>query len=209
MPDVKRRWMLEAIAIFVVTAGLAVIINSLVGYDFHTEYSISRYVGLETWSAMLFAVGNFVVAYAILQYLYALGEAWRMSKWFYWVAVIMAIALIGLSMCPVGYFDPEWASYGASAPSRIHELCSRIMFAAMLFVTVAVALRRSTSKETRIANLVFIVYGGICLMGYLTKASWFTSAMLLFESLYLLSFMILCLFARRSVLQAKGVNDGN
>lgn len=211
MPEVKRRWMLEVILLFVSTASLAVIVNSLLGYGFHTEFSISRYVGLETWSAIVFALGNFVVAYLMVQYLYALGEAWKMSRWFYWLVVVMAIALIGLSVCPVGYFDSEWASYGTSAPSRIHELCSRLMFAMMLFVTMAVALRRDTSKETRFANLIFVAYGLLCLFGYLTKGAWFVNALLFFESSYLLSFMVLCLFARRSVVRRvrKGAENGN
>ena len=90
----QKKWMLLAIGIFLVTSLLAITINSL-SYGWHIEYSISRYVGLETWSAVLFALGNIVVAGLFGKYLFAVGEAWRMPKWFYVVVVVTAMALLG------------------------------------------------------------------------------------------------------------------
>ena len=44
------QWIVLAGLILFVTSVLAVAINSL-KYGFHIDYTISRYVGLETWSA--------------------------------------------------------------------------------------------------------------------------------------------------------------
>lgn len=200
----NKKLMFLAMAVFVLTATLAVAVNSLTGYGLHLDYSISRYVGLETWSALMFALGNFVVAVAMLYYMYEVGQAWRMPRVFYWCVIIMAMALIGLSVCPIGYFDPAGAVYGTSAPSLIHHTCSRIMFVMMLVVVMMVVLSTRAHRETKYWGIMYLVYGIVCVLGYFTKADWFQGAMLIFESLYLLGFMVLGLkFKKREVEDGK------
>lgn len=192
----NKKLMWSALAIFVVTSGIAVTINSLLGAGLRFDYTISRYVGLETWSAVVFALGNFVVAGMMLKYLYGMAEIWKMPRWVYWLIVVMLVSLIGLSVCPIGYFDPEWAKYGTSAPSLIHGLCSRVMFASMLVVVTMVVLCTLASKWTRIFAIVFVVYGAFCLYGYFSKVAWFEHTVLVFESLYLFGFMVMCLMLK-------------
>lgn len=187
----RRHLMLYAMMIFLTTGTLAVAVNSLLGYGFHTEYSISRYVGLEAWSAVMFALGNLVVAGLMVRYLYSLGETWKLPRWFFWVVVIMAGALICLSAWPVGYFDVP--GMGKSVPTRVHETSSKLMFAMMLVVAIVIMTTKQAQKWCRLAGLVFLIYGVICVVGYLTHASWFMNVMLFFEAAYLLSFMVLCL----------------
>lgn len=183
----KRGLMLGAIGLFVLTATLAVVINTLAGYGFHLEYSISRYVGLETWSAVLFALGNFLVAAWIAQYLDYLGRIWEMPRWFFWVIVVMVAALVGLSVCPLGYFDR--APGVKSMPTLVHELASRLMFSMMMVVAAAMLVK---GKIGTAGGVAFLVYGVLCVLGYLLKAPWFMNMMLIFESGYLLGFMVLC-----------------
>lgn len=188
----QKRWMLEAIGVFVSTSLLAVTFNSL-QYGWHWDYSISRYVGLETWSAILFALGNVLVAGLFGRYLYTVSEKWQMPRWFYWVTVVMAMALIGLSVCPIGYFDLVGTGYASSAPSRIHEICSRLMFFCMLLMAFTVQWRGCVQTRVRCCCVMFVLYGFLCLSGYFLKADWFVQSVLVFESAYLLGFMILCL----------------
>lgn len=187
----QRKWMLMAIGIFLTTALLAIIINSL-RYGWHWGYSISRYVGLETWSAVLFALGNVVVAGLFGKYLYTVGRAWRMPKWFYVLVVIMAAALLGLSACPIGYFDPVGAEFGTSAPSYIHKVCSRLMFACMLVMAFVWQWSNVVQLKIRRWCVTFVAYGIFCVLGYCLGSSWFFPAMLVFESVYILGFMVLC-----------------
>lgn len=191
----KLMWL--ALGIFLTTSGLAVTINSLAISGLHFDYTISRYVGLRSWSAIVFAVGNFVVAGAMLKYLYGVAEVWGMPRWAYWLIVVMLVALIGLSVCPIGYFDPVGAKYGTSAPSLIHGICSRVMFFSMLVMIMTVALGALTSRRTRVLALAFVVYGLFCLYGYFSRAEWFENVVLVFESLYLVGFMVMCLGLRK------------
>lgn len=191
----KRRLILVALAVFVATAGLAVILNStLCGYGFHLEYSISRYVGLETWSAILFALGNLVVAGCLLSYLYYLAEIWQLPRWFNWLVVVMAVTLIMLSVCPVGYFDP--APGMKSMPTWAHEMSSRTMFLAMLLAAVTLMLCGRAQAGTRRRALIFATFGVVYICAYIAKMGWLRDLLLVFESLYLLWFMALCLTSR-------------
>lgn len=198
---VARRWLMAgAIGIFLFTALMGIILNSTVmGYGFHAEYSISRYVGLETWSAILFGLGNVVTMVLLLYYLYEMGENLKMPRIYFWLVVLMAAGLIGLLSCPVGYFDLPGAPYASSAPSKVHEIGSRLMFLAMLVSEMIVLSSGLIDKRTRIFSVVFVIYGLICVFGYLTKATWFLNALVFFEMMYLLSFMVICLVSRRKV----------
>lgn len=189
----EKRGIILAAGVFLLTALMAIIGNSLLGYGFQPTFSISHYVGLETWSAVIFAAGNFVVAFFMLYYLFLVGEKWGFRKWFFWVIVLMAIGLIGLSMCPIGYYDLEGAGWATSAPSRVHEICSRGMFVMMLIISARFASAQAVSKGTKVASLVFLLYGLFCVYGYLGGAGWFARHILLFESGYLLGFLALCL----------------
>lgn len=182
-----------ALAIFAICPTLAVVVNSLVGYGFHSNYSISRYVGLETWSAILFALGNLAVAILMIYYLYRLGERWQVARGYYWLVVVLVIALLGLSACPIGYFDLPGEAYASSSLSIIHEVCSRTLFLAMLVLVVIFALQDQVSPRVRSLGVVFLVYGAICVAGYLLHADWFVEALLFFEATYLLGFMLACL----------------
>lgn len=64
-----------AILTFVLTTVLVVAVNSYMRKAFMPEYSISRYVGTETWSAIVFALANLVVAFSVLAYLYRVGRS--------------------------------------------------------------------------------------------------------------------------------------
>lgn len=187
----ERRPIVVALLAFVLTTVAAVTINSWLRQAFTPSYSISRYVGSETWSAIVFALANVVVAVNVLSYLYLVGERWRLARVYFWLVVAMMVGLIGLSACPVGYFDT--AGYATSVPSHVHEVSSRMMFCCMLAVAGMIVLCQRASRATRMAAAVYVAYGVVCILGYLTKAQWFLQHLLLFESCYLFGFLAFCL----------------
>ena len=189
--EIKQKGlMLTALGIFLVEVVGIVGVNSLMGHGVHLAWTISRYVGLETWSAVVFAVLNLIVMLAMLYYLYGVGESWQMKRGFYILVVAIVLALVGLSACPLGYFDMAGS---VSLVSRIHEFCSRLMFVLMLILVLVVMMCRRATRTTQILAGVFICYGLVCAFGFLTRASWFIGGGLIFEAVYLLGFMGWCL----------------
>lgn len=192
----KWPWLMTvAIGMFCLGAVLAILGNGwILHYGWHVDYSISRYVGLEAWSAIVFMLTNMVVMLAMRRELFAMGAKMSARKWYYWLVVAMLIALIGLSAFPVGYFDPMGAMYASSTLSKVHEICARGMFIAMLIVTAVVVLNNKMPRMTRRIAGGFLVYGMFCLLGYLAKFRWFAQWVLVFEGLYILGFMTWCWF---------------
>lgn len=207
MIRVQKKGMLVAIGVFLGTSLLAVVVNSL-SYGWHLGYSISRYVGLEAWSTLIFALGNVVVSGLFGGYLYTISEAWRMPKWFYVLVVLTIVALLGLSACPIGYFDAPGAEYGSSVPSVVHQICSRLMFTCMLIMAFVWQWCGNIEMSSRRWCATFVLYGVFCAIAYLLRADWFFQMTLIFESAYILSFMILCWGLRSKDLTKERINDG-
>ncbi len=193
----RKLWLVLGLAVFLVTASLAVAINATCyGHGWHTETSISRYVGYETWSAVIFALGNFVMAGVLLKCLWRLGGVWKMPRIYYYMSLVMVVSLIGLSMCPVGYFDVNGQR---STISVLHELCSRAMFLMMLMVAGMLVWKSVGSEKARLAAGIYFVYGVICLIGYLTKGKWFLSYLLIYETMYIAGFVMMLICQRERI----------
>lgn len=186
-----RRWRLfAALAVFLTVSWAAIFINSFIvgkhGWDL--SWSISRYVGSETWSAVVFALANVYVGAVMGRYLWRLGTNWGMGRLYYYCVLTMVVALLMLSFCPIGYFDIDGKK---SVISFIHELSSRTMFVMMLIVVGMLARNSNSTKLTRRAAMIFLVYGAVWIGGYMTKSEWMASVMLIMESVYITSFMLI------------------
>lgn len=179
-----------ALATFLATAFAAILANSsIMGHGFHLEYSISHYVGLETWSAVMFTIGNFFVAAFFGTYLWRLGEAWGMPRVFYYLIVIMVVGLLALSFCPSGYFDVEGGS--KNLITWIHEISSRTMFIAMMLMAALIAMWKKASRLAHAICVSYVVYAIICIIGYFTQGEWFLQGLMIYETVYLAAFMIM------------------
>ena len=187
------QWIVLADLILFVTSVLAVAINSL-KYGFHIDYTISRYVGLETWSAIVFGLGNVMVAYLSFRFLMWIQVRGKVPKWLMLIlAGIFVVGLLGLSACPMGYFDEPGSPYGSSVPSFIHNRCSRIMFFSMLVLAAVIAAKLKLSKKMQIALAAYIIYGLFCVLAFLGHVGWFGQGILVFESSYIFGFFGVCL----------------
>lgn len=186
--NAKMVWV--ALAIFVTTELIAIVGNNLLGRPWSLHYSISRHVGFSFWSSMIFAVGNFVVSALVGQYLWKVGEKWRMPRGFYYLVVVMVVGLLGLSFCPLGIAD---VGTKVGMVSNFHQVFSRLMFLMMLMVAMMLALHLRTNEATRVVCMVFVTYGIICMVGMLCGLEWFEQLVLVWETLFFVIFMALLL----------------
>lgn len=198
--NLARRKLLLAMGIFWTVVVLAVLINSSAYIGTARPWlfgnSISWYVGSRTWSALLFALGNFILAILMSQFLWSLGMAWKMPRAYFFFVTLLVVALAWLSVFPLGYFDSE---AGESLISYLHKAGSRTMFFVMA-VTVAFLMIRAKSKSLRIALAVFVGYAVFCAVAVLMGIGVFNAGLLLFESIYILTFMILVLWCGKEKL---------
>lgn len=182
----KRR-LVVALVVFLTTSLAAVVLNSfLLGYGFTFGRSISRYVGFEVWSSVVFALGNFFAAGATGAFLWCLGELWKLPRIYYYSVILMVLGLVWLSLCPIGLCD---YANEKSLISLIHELSSRAMFIMMMVTAGLLALRPYGTSNSRAICITYVIYGLICIAGYLTHGDWFESRVLIFETLYIAGFV--------------------
>ncbi len=195
--------------ILLMTSLLAVVVNSF-SYGFHLNYTISRYVGLETWSAIVFGLGNIGVAYLSFRFLLWIQQETKIPKWLIWLlAGIFVVGLLGLSACPMGYFDEPGSAYGSSVPSFIHNRCSRMMFFSMLVLTAVLAAKLRLGKKMQIVLAAYIIYGLFCTLMFLSNVGWFSGGVLLFESTYIFGFFAVCLGCGRKLGNKKFKKEEN
>lgn len=206
MTRAKRESMVNALTVFMSTALIAIVANSINGYGFHLNYSISRYVGLEAWSSLMFGISNVIVAVLMARYLWSLGRTWKMWKIYYVVVVVMIVMLLGLSICPIGRFDNIYQ--GEPGPvSIVHEYCSRIMFSMMIVTAFFWVISGRVGRKTWWAAVLYVMMGMVYALAFVAERAWLRSGMLIFESSFLIGFMVLCLFARGKSAEALTVME--
>lgn len=182
------KWLIVgAMMVFIGTAFLGIAINSTVfRYGFDISESISHYVGLEIWSAILFTLGNIFVTIFMGRYLWQLGLAWKMPRVFYWLIVTLAATLIALSVCPTGMFD---VGDSISIISWVHILTSRAMFITMMLIAAMIVICRHANRSAHLVNVLYLIYAVVCIVGFMTEAPWFMSNVMIFETLYIVALM--------------------
>lgn len=183
-----KRGLLASLVLFVMVSMMIVIANSLSGYGLHWDYSISKYVGLELWSSITFVLSNIIVAAVVGRYAWKLGVSWRMPRIYFYCVFVMVVALIWLSMCPTALCDFDGK---ISLISWMHHISSRTMFLMMLIVGVMLMFTKRADERSRTWSAIFVAYGVVCMLGYLTNGSWFV--LLVWESLYIDSFLVMLL----------------
>lgn len=183
----KRHYVKMALAIFLVVVTAVVMIYCFRDGGFHTEYSISRYVGREMWSAGVFLVGNLVIVGLMYKYVM---EVWRKyGKLWLTLMAVMMVCFVGLSLCPLGLFDTNYGEYGVV--SSLHQIFARGMFIAMAVIVLVMGVRLFGKRKKMV--WVCFAYVGLAMilgvMSVLTKVFWDLNFIL--ESLYICLFMIM------------------
>lgn len=187
-----QKKLLLAMGIFGATSLAAVIINAGAYQGAARPWllgnSISWYVGSRVWSAIFFALGNLAVAILIGRYLWMLGKLWQMPRVYFYFIFLVIVALIWLSVFPLGLFDTPTSK---STISYFHEAGSRTMFFAMALVLFLLALKCRSHKLLKICLASFVIYAIFCAVATLAEVKCFLAGLLFFEAFYIIAFMIL------------------
>lgn len=196
-----RRWpILVALGMFLVGGGTAVVRGILVeayvgrAQAWALGNTISYYVGTSTMTAVFFAMLNFVTVGLIWYYLWQMGRVWQMPRVYHYLMMILAVAFVWLSVCPVYYAD---FMGHVSLVSRMHEVASRTMFLTMALITLLIASRPEASTSTRVLGVAYLVFAVISIFGHLTYGAWFMPAILIWETSYILAFFLLIAVAKK------------
>lgn len=160
----------------------------LCGFGVHMNYSISRYVGLSPWSAILFLlcnIANFVLIFKALRLLdekYNFGLLWRI------ISFIMILALLVLSAFPVGLHDEIWGNFGPV--SIVHRTSAGVMFVSAILVMLLSLPKLKQKLHLIIAFVAFAFYGVFFVVGFKFGLSLVTDNMFIPEALFLLLFLL-------------------
>ena len=192
----KTKDLIKIVAgIFVVSVLVIVLSHSfLEGYGFNLNFSISRYIGLEHWSAFFFFFCNLLNGCLLAQIFLSLGKKWKMNLLWKIAVFAVLLGLIVLSACPVGLFDETWGDFGTV--SVLHRTFASVMFVSSLVVT-ALTLPKVKDKKFILSGLAFIIYGVIFVICFKLEVEWFMNIFLPLEALFLGWFVFLIGFLEK------------
>ena len=190
MPE--KTYIKLAIAVYILVVLVVVLGNSfLCDFDFHTNYTISRYIGLSTWSALLFLMASLAVFYNVLKYVLFLRREHHMNKIWSIVSILTVSALIGVGIFPVGYFDQTFGDFGVV--STLHRSFACAMFCLSIPMIFLTTLHFRHENRFLIPSTIFVVYGLFFVFCYHFQLQFFMNSILFFESAFLAYFLSLLL----------------
>ena len=182
----NKKFIHAAFGLFLGVEALIVSLQSFAfGQGFHSDWSISRYMGLEVWSAIVFAIVNFVIIGFVLKYMLSVRKAHHLSIFWLLGVIVMMIAYAGLSFCPIGLFDEKWGEFGIV--SNFHHTFSTTLFIAMAVVALDTMIEMRKGKAMMIYGLFLLAFAGFCTYGFTCAVPVFWQYVFFFESSYILA----------------------
>lgn len=161
------------------------------GRGFHLDYTISRYIGLGTWSAILFLATSIFIFVNILKYLEYLKTTYNLNNFWWAVAIITMVSLLGVGLCPIGYFDEIYGNFGLV--STIHRIASSTMFCSSLLLIFLTIPKAYKEKRFFIASILYLIYGCFFVICYTLNLHFLFNNIFIFESTFLTFFYIVLL----------------
>lgn len=173
------------------------------GYFGDLTLTISRYVGLQLWSSILFAVCNILIIVLLLRYFWSVRKVFS-PIWFL-LSLIEVVGFIGLSIFPhVNFVPPETKEVFVN----IHIGFARTMFVAMFLMGLErLRIARLKDDVATKATIAFLIYGIIYITGYSAKWNIMWGTMLIWETGYIYAFMAMLILTRRNRRIEKRVNE--
>lgn len=182
------------------------------GYAGNLSLTVSRYVGLNLWTSILFAAFNVVIAIVMLRYYISLRKS-RSTLWFIF-GCIQVTGFLALSIFPHNVFMEEQLR---EVVSNIHEISARAMFISMFGMALETLRlsypnhpkffqnlpllkspnKLSFPKITTPVCIFFIIYGIIYAIAYSTRWAPIWDYVLILETGYIYAFMAFLLLTRR------------
>ena len=144
--------------------------------------TISRYVGLNWWSSLIFCAGNMAIVVLIVNYLLTRaknrGFLWRMLMY------VFVIAFMALSISP--HVPDE------SMPAIIHKFFAGVMFVDIALISL-LSIAKAENKFTTCFALLFTAYSVYFCISDVLRVPYFMNLILWFESEYIFAFFALLL----------------
>lgn len=185
----NKKFIHAAFGLFLGVEALIVCLHSFAfGQNFNPNWSISRYMGLKPWSAIVFALVNFVVIALVLKYMLKVRKVHHLSIFWLLGVFVMMIAYAGLSFCPIGLFDEKWGEFGIV--SNFHHIFSTTLFIAMAVVTLDTIIEIRRGKAMIIYGLCLLAFCGFCTYGFTCAVPVFWDYVFFFESGYILGNLV-------------------
>ena len=185
----NRTYIKTAFFIYLLVTFTIILSNSFIfNFNFHTEYTISRYIGLSTWSAIIFAIASLIIFYNIFQYLKNIKKEHKMNKLWWFISLITIIALIFVGLFPVGYFDQTFGDFGVV--SKIHRTSAYIMFCSSILMTFLTTIKFYKERIFRTVSIFFIIYGLLFVFGYAFNVNFFQNTILFSETVFLAIYLL-------------------
>lgn len=188
----NKKFIRTAIFIFVAVVAIITIMHSFVLSEadgFHVNWSISRYMGKDYWSAIVFCLANVVVAAMTLKYLFSVKREYKMSPIYSILIVIMAVLFAALSIFPVGLFDDTWGNFGVV--SEIHRRSSYTLFLFLIFIALDLMIEIRRGLGMHLFGAVAVAVSLFCVISFLAGWDFFSDYMYIFESSYVVLNLVL------------------
>lgn len=183
------------------------------GYAGNLTLTISRYVGLELWTSILFAAFNLVIIIIMLRYYLSLKNQ-RSALWVI-LGCFQALGFALLSIFPHNIFMVEGPARDVVV--NLHEFSARLMFISMFamafetlrlthpshlkflqkFALFKAPKNLSFPSITTKISIFFILYGLVYLFAYLTRWDVIWDRVLILETGYIYAFIAFLLLTRK------------
>ncbi len=150
------------------------------GHFGDASLTISKFVGLNLWSSIVFGLGNTFITILMLYYL---STHARITNTLWHLLMIGFVGcFIILSIFP---HLPD-----GSMVAQIHQLFAAVMFCLMALVGI-LSLALSKQKTTTILSTLFVTFSIYFILSYIFKPDYFVQNILWLESAYLYSFFVI------------------
>lgn len=181
----NKKFIHIAAGLFLGVEALIVGLHSFVFHEgFNPDWSISRYMGLKPWSAILFALFNFVIIAIVLKYMLRVRKEYHLSLFWLIAVGVMMFAYVGLSFCPIGLFDEKWGEFGVV--SNFHHTFSSTLFIAMAVVALDTMIEIRKGKAMMIYGTLLLIFAVFCTYCFASgQVPFFWQYVFYFESGYI------------------------
>ena len=169
------------------------------GYFGDLTLTISRYVGLELWSSVLFAICNIIISVFMMRYYLA---TWKKLSTFWLICgIVQLIGFIGLSLVPhIAFVSGE----AGETMVLWHNILARVMFFAMFGMAIErlrLATKDKITSKTRLMAtntcIFFLMYGLTYAVSYTLNLDVLFSGILIWETGYIYAFMGMLILTRK------------
>ena len=156
------------------------------GYFGNSHFTISIFVGLQTWSVLLFCALNIIIATMLIVYIATQAKI-RNFLWCF-LMYLFVVAYVGLSLAAK---IPD-----NTISTDIHQFFSKSLFVIITLITI-LTIFITNNKLTKVLAISIAIYGIFFIICYVLKAGFFMDGILWHESAFIFVFFALTISSNR------------